>query len=342
METCNEKRVLETIETSSFDESNQAQINIRPTQYEHLQKCMEPDSSPIAADSSREQESSQIVKRPRNSFIIWSMEMRGQLNDQYPDTKLTDISRLLGQKWREMNQSQRQPYEQRAQEERASFSHQHPGFKFRTRQRKRRHFQKSVYKYKCSPLDSRNACESTSSPPEDIEPINNREFQLQSSGNDVINSTNQSKCVGRSNSIYSQAITAILKQNRSDLVCKNYLEKKHYKNAANNKKYSKTPSTKCKNTAPTNFSSADSKTPSSIDMNGCVRKQLNHNAIRPESRPHPENVSNKTSCFREKNRLRFDSKSAHSTDMQPTSDGGGIFSVAAVLTWYLNEDFYTI
>lgn len=50
------------------------------------------------------------IKKPKNAFIIFCQEKRPQLMKKYPDMKLTDISKKLGEMWHSLNDDDRNMY----------------------------------------------------------------------------------------------------------------------------------------------------------------------------------------------------------------------------------------
>ncbi len=53
---------------------------------------------------------SPYIKRPMNSFLVWSRTERPKLAKQHRDLQNAEISRMLGERWKEMTPEQKQPY----------------------------------------------------------------------------------------------------------------------------------------------------------------------------------------------------------------------------------------
>jgi len=84
------------------------------------------------------------IKRPMNSFMLFSNEMRPILQSIHPDNTNNDISKLLGNIWKSMSSDLKRPYMDRAAKIKADFSSQHPDFTYsnkgqRRKPKKRKH-----------------------------------------------------------------------------------------------------------------------------------------------------------------------------------------------------------
>jgi len=101
------------------------------------------------------------VKRPMNSFMLFSNEMRPILQSIHPDSTNNDISKLLGNIWKSMSADLKRPYMDRAAKIKAEFSTQHPDFTYSNRGQRRK-----VKKRKHDPLGSAS----------EIRPLPNIEF----------------------------------------------------------------------------------------------------------------------------------------------------------------------
>ena len=76
----------------------------------------------------------QSIKRPMNAFMIWAKKERGILQEKEPSLSNCSISKILGRRWKEMEQGEKQFYfEQQAvlaQRHRETYPH----YKYRPRQ----------------------------------------------------------------------------------------------------------------------------------------------------------------------------------------------------------------
>ena len=53
-------------------------------------------------------------KRPMNAFMMFAKENRTQLREDNPELKVTEVSKLLGAKWREMTEDEKSPFTKEA------------------------------------------------------------------------------------------------------------------------------------------------------------------------------------------------------------------------------------
>jgi len=78
------------------------------------------------------------VKRPMNSFMLFSNEMRPMLQSIHPDSTNNDVSKLLGNIWKSMSADLKRPYTERAAKIKAEFSTQHPDFTYSNKGQRRK------------------------------------------------------------------------------------------------------------------------------------------------------------------------------------------------------------
>lgn len=76
------------------------------------------------------------IKRPMNAFMVWSREKRKTLSQANPRMHNSEISKILGAQWKQMEEESKQPYIQKAKELQAQHSRDNPGYKYKPRRRK--------------------------------------------------------------------------------------------------------------------------------------------------------------------------------------------------------------
>ena len=76
------------------------------------------------------------VKRPMNAFMVWSRDERRKMAQEHPRMHNSEISKILGVKWKNMSEEEKGPYVVRAKELQAQHSRDHPGYKYKPRRRK--------------------------------------------------------------------------------------------------------------------------------------------------------------------------------------------------------------
>ncbi|KAJ3576486.1 hypothetical protein NPX13_g3686 [Xylaria arbuscula] len=73
------------------------------------------------------------VPRPRNAFILYRQAWQGHFAAQHPGLANPEISKLIGEKWREQPESVKNEWKQLAEEEKVRHQHQYPGYRYQPR-----------------------------------------------------------------------------------------------------------------------------------------------------------------------------------------------------------------
>ncbi|EFO88257.1 hypothetical protein CRE_02753 [Caenorhabditis remanei] len=76
------------------------------------------------------------VKRPLNAFMIWSRQERRKITDSYPDCHNSTISKLLGQRWKEMSDDQKKPYFDEQEHLKELHKQEYPDYRYKPSRRR--------------------------------------------------------------------------------------------------------------------------------------------------------------------------------------------------------------
>ena len=76
------------------------------------------------------------VRRPMNAFMVWAKTERKQLSNENPSIHNAELSKILGNRWKNMSDEEKEPFQRQSEAIRAEHRQAHPGYKYQPKKRK--------------------------------------------------------------------------------------------------------------------------------------------------------------------------------------------------------------
>ncbi|GMT26338.1 hypothetical protein PFISCL1PPCAC_17635, partial [Pristionchus fissidentatus] len=87
------------------------------------------------SDATNCKKSSTHIKRPMNAFMVWSQLERRKICEHQPDMHNAEISKRLGQRWRELPEDEKAPFVAEAERLRVMHMQEYPDYKYKPRKK---------------------------------------------------------------------------------------------------------------------------------------------------------------------------------------------------------------
>lgn len=92
-------------------------------------------SSTPYTDATKCKKFAKHVKRPMNPFMVWSQIERRKIMEAHPDFHNSEISKLLGKRWKDLSGERRKPFIEEAERLRFLHMQEYPHYKFQPKRK---------------------------------------------------------------------------------------------------------------------------------------------------------------------------------------------------------------
>ncbi|KHN80390.1 Putative transcription factor SOX-14 [Toxocara canis] len=114
--------------------STVSSTNWDPTEHFGSLKVAKNSVTPYT-DATNCKKSSNHIKRPMNAFMVWSQLERRKICEHQPDMHNAEISKQLGQRWRQLSEDEKAPFVAEAERLRLMHMQEYPDYKYKPRKK---------------------------------------------------------------------------------------------------------------------------------------------------------------------------------------------------------------
>ncbi|GAA5825678.1 hypothetical protein JCM10212_002149 [Sporobolomyces blumeae] len=82
---------------------------------------MPKEAKPRTTKATKAKKDPNAPKRPLSAYMHFSQAKRAEVKEENPDVSFGEIGKLLGQKWKDADASERAPFEEKAKEDKARY-----------------------------------------------------------------------------------------------------------------------------------------------------------------------------------------------------------------------------
>jgi len=93
-----------------------------------------PEASSDSSDDEKPKKKKQkkdpnAPKRPANPYMFYQSDVREQTKKEFPDLKMTDLAKKIGQKWKDLSDAEKKPYVDKASDDKKRYEKEMESYK---------------------------------------------------------------------------------------------------------------------------------------------------------------------------------------------------------------------
>merc|ERR1712136_361636 len=72
------------------------------------------DEAPKQKKQKKKKKDPNALKRPTSAYFFYAGDVRPGIREENPDMKITEVAKLIGAQWQELDDDEKKPYEEKA------------------------------------------------------------------------------------------------------------------------------------------------------------------------------------------------------------------------------------
>ena len=91
------------------------------TKKEYYDSDSEDEAPKAKRKTKKKKKDPNAPKRPTSAYFFYAGDVRPGIREENPDMKITEVMSLIGEKWRELEEEDKKPYEEQAAKDRKRY-----------------------------------------------------------------------------------------------------------------------------------------------------------------------------------------------------------------------------